>query len=139
MPDRFHLALDCIVAALASIVTIAASMTPSPPDMVAAIGAMLATVIAVLEARKKDRSLGNTVGVILGSAVTGSVTPGIVLWNFFPSIAERLTWHAWAGSGFIVGLCGWALVLAILGAIQRRKDILAEQIVDRYIPKPKDQ
>jgi len=122
-----------VVLAAAATVTVAAIQTPDTTDMVAVLGALLATVIAVVEARKKDRTLGNTVCVVIGSSFTGGVVPGAVMIGFYPELAARLTWHGWAVLGFLCGLCGWSIVLAAIGILRSRQDKILKDAADRIL------
>ncbi len=117
-----YFALDAALAIASAAVTIAASQSPDRSDMVAVLGAMLATVIATLEARKKDRTLGNTITVLVGSAFVGSVAPGAVLFTWYADVATRLTWHVWAGLGFFSGLVGWGSMQAVVNVATRVRD-----------------
>lgn len=117
----------------AGVVAVVVNMTPNAADMVAVIGAMLATVIAVLDARKRDRTLGNTVSVVIGSAVVGSIAPGAVLWNIWPQFAATMSWHVWAAMGFVAGLAGWSAVLAATSVLRARQSGLLENVADRIL------
>ena len=108
-----HLFVDAITAILASGVTAVVAVVQSSinPDIAAVLGAMLAAVIAVIEARKKDRSTEHTISVLIASAFLGGILPGAVLPLKWPDIV--LPWQAWAAIGFFTGLLGWAVVLGI--------------------------
>lgn len=134
MSAPHYFAVDCIITLAAGVTAVVVNLTPGGNDMVAVLGAMLATVIAVLEARKKDRNLGNTVCVVIGSSFIGSIAPGALFFNAWPHLAERFTWHVWAALGFLVGLIGWSVVLAAIGVIQRRKDAALESLADKWLP-----
>ncbi len=132
MPPHY-LALDILLAAAGVVATIAAVQVPTSADMVAVLGAMLATVIAVLDARKKDRSLGNTVAVVIGSAFVGSVAPGACFYTAFPDLAAKFTWHMWATLGFVGGLTGWSAVLAAISIWRSRQDKVLNNLANRFI------
>jgi len=128
-----YFALDVIIALGAATVVIVAPDSDKS-DMVAVLGSMLATVIATLEARKKDRSLANTVIVLIGSAFCGSIMPGAVLFNWYPDLAFRLTWHAWAGLGFFCGLVGWGTMQACVFAFNRLREKWIAREEERLAP-----
>lgn len=132
-----YFALDAIIAIGTATVTIAAVQSPDRTDMVSVLGAMLATVIATLEARKKDRTLTNTVCVIIGSSFIGSIAPGAVLFNWYPELAGRLTWHAWAALGFVCGLVGWGTMQAAVHVFSKRRDKALDEAADRIFPETK--
>jgi hypothetical protein len=96
---------------------------PSSADMVAVLGAMLASAIVVLNFQTKspnNRRLTQFLPVLLASVGIGSAGPGFVFYTFYPDLAERLTWHGWAISGLGFGLFGWALVYWILNTVLKR-------------------
>lgn len=124
--------LDALSGALAtamvSVVTVAQAKVN--PDMVAVLGAMLAAVISVIDARKKDRTTGHTISVLIASAFAGSVIPGAAMWFFFPEKVTTLSWHAWAALGFVVGLLGWAFTIGVL-AVRSRIPWLVSNAADK--------
>jgi len=131
----YCLVIDCILATITGIVAFAFATVPGAFDVVAVIGAMLATVIAVLDARKRDCSPANTVSVILGSSFVGSMLPGVLFCNVWPELAARFTWHVWASLGFLAGLIGWTIVRAVSSFIERRKDSILASLEERYLPR----
>lgn len=126
--------LDIIAGGAAVAATVVASVTPGHTDMSAVLGAVLASAITVLEARKSDRTLGNTVSVFIASATVGSIAPGAVLGTAWPDLASRFTWQAWAGLGFFCGLLAWSLVLAVLVVANRRIKPALDRFADRFAP-----
>lgn len=93
------------------VATIAAAFSlPGVEDLPASIGAAVSTVIAVSESRNSNRSTLHTSSVALSSFVMGATLPGAIMLNFYAETAARWSWHIWAASGFIVGVCGWSLV-----------------------------
>ena len=127
---------DVVLTFAAGTVAVIVGAAPSTTDIVAVLGAMLATVIAVLDARKRDSSITNTISVILGSAFVGSVAPGALFYNFWPDLAERFTWHVWSGLGFIFGLVGWSAVRTATAIWSARQSAVLSQVADRFIPEP---
>lgn len=119
----------CGLAATGSAV-VAVIQSRFDPDIVAVLGAMLAAVVAVIEARKKDRSTGHTISVLIASAFLGSVMPGTLINLWSPDLGARLTWHAWAVCGFIIGLLGWAGTVAIM-ALRSRVPGIVNTAADR--------
>jgi F0F1-type ATP synthase assembly protein I len=108
------------------------------PDIVAVLGAMLAAVIAVIEARKSDRSMPHTVAVLIASAFIGAVLPGAIIWSWWPDKVANMSWHLWAALGFVFGLLGWAVTAAIM-ALKSRVPWAVNQAANKYLPPgPKD-
>lgn len=83
-------------------------------DIAASIGAAIGTFVAVLEASSNERSLKHRVSVGLASMCVGCALPGAVIYFYFPSYVERLTWHAWGIAGFVASLFGWAITAGLL-------------------------
>lgn len=94
---------------------LAAATTPTANDAWAAVGAALATLIAVAEARKKDRSTWHLACVIIGSWFTGATWPAIMVHLWYPDHFAVLSWQVWAMGGFGVALVGWSIVHAFYG------------------------
>lgn len=123
--------LAAIMAVPAAGIVIAASGAPG--DICAVLGALIASVLTLIEARKKDRSLGHTISVFLGAASMGSLLPGIgasfavMLGWLSEHTIERLTWHAWSFAGLIGGMNGWWFLHLINSRLQLR----AEKYFDR--------
>jgi hypothetical protein len=131
-PTPIPEAVTYLLATGASCV-VAVTQARFDPDMVAVLGAMLATVVAVLEARKKDRSMGHTVSVLIASAFVGSVLPGGVMWTWWPERVPALSWHVWAALGFIAGLLGWAFTAAVM-ALRSRVPGAVNAAADKFYP-----
>lgn len=93
---------------------------------------MAATCITVIEARKKDRSLGHTISVFIGSSFVGTFTPGLVVFYWWPTKMHALPWQAWAAGGFFSGLCGWAAVLAVPKIFISIKDAFVEGVKNKF-------
>lgn len=132
MIDKHQLGEASItVLATASTAVIAVVRSELNPDIVAALGAMLAAVIAMIEARKKDRSLGHTISVLIASAFVGCVVPGAAIWTWLPEAAPKLPWQAWAACGFVTGLLGWAFTAAVM-ALRSRVPGLVNSQADKF-------
>lgn len=119
-----------IASAGASLVAIVQSRFD--PDIVSVLGAMLASVLAVMEARKKDRALGQTASVFLASAGFGSVLPGSIMWTVWPDKVPMLSWHVWALMGIIAGLLGWSLAAWVISLRSRLISFL-DRRTNRYL------
>lgn len=93
---------------------VATLATPTTLDAWAAVGASVGSMIAVIEALKKDRSWPHLASVLGASWFLGLIGPAVIVQFFAPEIKPQLSWHAWAGLGFLVALVGWAVVAAVL-------------------------
>jgi hypothetical protein len=127
--------LESLTYAVASIgaSTVAIVQARFDPDIVSVLGAILAAVVAVMEARKKDRSLSHTVSVFLCSSGFGAVLPGGMMWTFFPDRVPNISWHLWALMGGVGGLLGWAFALGIMAIGRWLPGVMSSQ-AKRYIP-----
>lgn len=124
--------IEFSLAAIASGVAFLAGTTPISNDILSIVGAVLATFITVIDARKRDQSRANTISVIIGSSVVGSLAPGALCYTFWPALAAHFTWHVWASLGFVGGLIGWSLMLGIIAFIRRRKEAVMNALTDRW-------
>lgn len=129
-----YLVIDLILASAAGVVAAVVRNIPMANDIVAVIGAILATVIVILEARKKDRTLANTITLFIGSSLIGSITPGALFYNVWPERAESFTWHIWISLGFAAGLIGWLIVAGIWNFVIRRRDAFIAAAAKRWLP-----
>lgn len=93
---------------------IATLATPTTLDAWAAVGASVGAMIAVIEALKKDRSWTHLASVLAASWFLGLIGPAVIVQFAAPEMKPQLSWHAWAGLGFLVALVGWAVVAAVL-------------------------
>jgi hypothetical protein len=90
---------------------------PATADLYPILGAILASVIVLMEARYKNRPFLPSVANFIGSSAAGSFIPAPVYylltqWGWI-SPEEHLwtrTWQAWAAAGFLFGLNGWFLI-----------------------------
>jgi hypothetical protein len=90
---------------------------PSSDDSYSILGAILASIIVLMEARSKNRPFLPSVANFLGTSAAGSICPTIgyyilVQWGWI-SPDKHLwtrTWQAWAAAGFVCGLNGWWLI-----------------------------
>jgi hypothetical protein len=89
---------------------------PRSADMYAVLGAILASLIALIEARYKGRDLGPAMTQFLACAIAGSVAPklaflGLLQWGFVTTENPLVrAWEAWAAAGFMLGMNGWWLI-----------------------------
>lgn len=127
-----------VLSALLSlpVATIVVAVAPASADICAVLGALIASVLTLIEARKKDRSIGHTISVFLGTGSVGSFLPGLLMqfavhkgWLTAETVAA-LAWQAWAFAGLILGMNAWWILHGINRALQRR----AEKYFDD--PKP---
>lgn len=125
--------IEFSLAVIASGVAVIAGTTPISNDILSIVGAVLATFITVIDARKRDQSRANTISVIIGSSVVGSLAPGAIFYTCWPAVAARFTWHVWAGLGFIGGLVGWTIMLAVIAFIRHRKEAMLQALADRWL------
>lgn len=104
-----------IMASIASaIVAQLAATTPNADDAWSIIGAMLAGGISVAHAMRSKRSTLDLACVVVAAAVCGSVIPGLVIYTKWPELVPQLSWHAWAGMGFVGGLAGWSFTRGMI-------------------------
>lgn len=97
----------------------------------AVLGAGPGSIIVLLEARAKARSLADTARVFLGSGALGMFGPGILFgilrywWKLIPDEAlPFITWEFWAGAGLLFALFGWGLLARFNLALEKRTDSL---------------
>ena len=118
--------LAALLAVPAAGIVIASSGAPG--DICAVLGALIASVLTLIEARKKDRSVSHTISVFLGAASMGSLLPGIaaslavMLGWLSEQTIDRLTWHAWSFAGLVGGMNGWWFLHLINARLQRRAE-----------------
>src|SRR4051812_28413099 len=96
---QFQVVSD-ILLALAACFSVATIQAAGNPDAFTIVGAIIATLIVMLEAREKRRSWLKTSTLVLGSLFTGAVAPGWIMWTWFRETAPHAPWQAWAGLGF---------------------------------------
>ena len=112
---------------------VAVIQTQFGPDIVAAIGASVASLVVAIEANKKQRDMWQTISVVVSSIAAGWILPGVIVWGLFPQSYSTLLWQAWAGLGFVFGLLGWAITAGILALRARVPGAIAEA-ANRYLP-----
>lgn len=97
-------------------------------DICAVLGALIASVLTLIEARKKDRSIGHTISVFLGTGSVGSFLPGLLMqlavhrgW-LTAETASAFGWQAWAFAGLVLGMNAWWILHGINRWLQRRAE-----------------
>ncbi len=89
---------------------------PAITDAYAVLGAILASTIALIEARYKGRDFAPAVSNFLACASIGSFAPtiayhiGLQLGTIGQDTSWVHTWQAWAAAGFVFGMNGWWLI-----------------------------
>jgi hypothetical protein len=137
-PCMIAAALMSLIPAVAS--AAGANFAPGQHDFMAALGAGPAAVIVLLYCQRKGRGLNETVSAFLASIGVGVIVPGAALWNWAPQFAQNATWHIWAAAGMFCALGGWALVLAVIVALELRAPKVVNDKLDHFLPdsKPND-
>ena len=112
------LTIPVLATALAVPATALVIEHPQAADAYAVLGAILASLISLIEARYKGRDLRPALTNFLASAAAGSFTPKIgflCLVQLGTMTHESVlvkAWEAWAAAGFICGLNGWLVIHA---------------------------
>lgn len=96
--------------------TIAAVKGPATDDIYAVLGAVLAAILALMDAVQKKRDYFHAASTFLGSSVIGALAPGPVyhLMGYMQLIKVDAViwtlWQTWAIAGFFFGLNGWFII-----------------------------
>jgi hypothetical protein len=97
---------------------------PKAADVYAVLGAILASLISLIEARYNGRELGPSLTNFLASAAAGSFAPKIGFLCFVQlgtltheSVIVK-AWEAWAFAGFVCGLNGWLVIHSASAALK---------------------
>lgn len=114
IPESISVAYFVLSSVAAGVVAQLAATTPNAEDAWSVIGAMLAGGISMAHAVRAKRSMLDLGCVLVAAAVCGSILPGAIIYLQCPEVAPRLTWHAWAGMGFIGGLAGWSFTRGLI-------------------------
>jgi hypothetical protein len=89
---------------------------PQAADAYAVLGAILASLISLIEARYKGREFGPCITNFIASAASGFLAPKLgflclvqigTLTHESPIVRA---WEAWAAAGFVCGLNGWFVI-----------------------------
>jgi hypothetical protein len=116
-------------------VVVAMLKGPETPDVYAVLGAVFATVIVTLDSKSKTRN--QVISSIMGCGGMGSVLPGLIVNQGFPTYYDTLTWHAWAFLGFLFGGIGYSLIKMIWYVAVKRAGELVEEQIERFTGKTK--
>jgi predicted membrane protein len=118
---------------------------PGAADAYAVLGAMIGSIMALVEARKKDRSIAHTLSVFLGSASMGAFLPGIAyqmgIWRGWLSVESLpyITWQAWAAAGVGCGLFGWGVLHLVSRIGARMLDFYVKQRLEKKLGLPPEE
>jgi len=108
-----------------------ALMTPGAADAWAAVGALLGTFVAVVEASQKRRGWLQIASVVVASSFCGATIPGAAASAFLSEAsAQNLGWQSWAIAGFVLAVVGWGLVLGAIKWGAKRAPQVAEAGID---------
>jgi predicted membrane protein len=118
MPAGLSLSLILPMIAAMSLPTVAVIVVKGPgvDDIYAVLGAVVASILAVMESLQKRRDYFHAVSMFLGSGFVGAFAPGPVYHllahlKWIPADAAMFgLWQTWAIAGFISGLNGWYLI-----------------------------
>lgn len=123
-------------AGIAGIVPVLSVTQPHADDVYSVIGAMLASVIVLVDYNGTPgsrRGVAQLLAVFISCAFCGSIGPGVILYNWSGELAARLTWHGWAGAGFVFGLLGWVLTRSALWAFNNRIPGAVDQLLQHKL------
>ena len=97
-----------------ALVAYLAATTPNADDAWSVMGSMLAGGISVAHAMRSKKSMLDLACVLVAAFVCGSVIPGVIIYTQWPESVKDLSWHAWAGMGFVGGLAGWSFTRGLI-------------------------
>lgn len=104
------------------------STGPTGRDAYAMLGGIVASILTLVEARKKDRGMGHTASVFLGSGFVGSMLPGALVYAarvkgwLTKEAAEEIAWQVWVVAGAVCGMNAWWLLHGVNQWLQRRAE-----------------
>lgn len=130
------------VAALvpASILAAAGSGSIYAAEGWSVVGATMASVIAVYNARKTDSTVLYMASVLVSTVFLGTVGPSAIFYWRNSGADASYPPSIYMCAGFFVGLAGWALVLAFMSAIPNLIQRWIRKIVNEDPPeKEKDE
>lgn len=135
-----------IITAIASLPVLASIMwtcmmgvivaRPDSSDLYACLGAGLASICTLIEARGNGRTVAETIRVFIGSAASGIFLPGVLYtalqWKGWlsPEAEKYVVWQWWAAAGFFFALNGWGALHLLNVLLQRR----AQRLIDKWLP-----
>lgn len=117
--------LPVLATALALPATALVIEQPRITDIYAVLGAILASLISLIEARYKARDFGPSLANFIASAAAGSFAPkaGFLLLVQIGTLTHDSAlvkaWEVWAFAGFICGLNGWLVISRITAALKK--------------------
>ena len=132
------LALVLMQTAGIAMLPVIANSDPQTTDIYAVIGAMLASVVVLVDYGGTPGSRKGVfpfLAVFISAAVIGSAFPGAVLYYWCPDLAIKLTWHGWAAAGFLFGLAGWVGTRSVLWVFNRRLPGAIDDFVKQKLPR----
>jgi hypothetical protein len=110
------LTIPVLATALAVPATALVIEHPQAADVYAVLGAILASLISLIEARYKGRDFRPALTNFIASALAGVCAPKIGFLFLVQlgtltheSVIVR-AWEAWAAAGFVCGLNGWLVI-----------------------------
>lgn len=118
-----------LLSGVASMATVVASMQVEGRDTFCIVGAVLASVVVVLGMQGRTRR--EIVSCLLSSSFVGAILPGLVVHFLWPEQFSKLTWHAWAGLGFIGGGLGWGLTKAVFSMGNKKVKEIEQKFLDK--------
>ncbi len=110
--------IPAIATALAIPATALVVEHPRAADVYAVLGAILASLISLIEARYKGRDFRPALTNFIASALAGVCAPKIgflflvQLGTLTHESVIARAWEAWAAAGFVCGLNGWLVIHA---------------------------
>ena len=110
------LTIPVLATALAIPATALVIERPQAADIYAVLGAILASLISLIEARYKGREFGPAMTNFISSALAGVCAPKIgflclvQLGTLTHESVIVKAWEAWAAAGFVCGLNGWLVI-----------------------------
>lgn len=78
-------------------------------DRYSITGALIAGAISAIQSRTTNKVWWHTISVFVASVFLGIIIPALIMFWKYADQWDNLTWHSWAGMGFVAGLGGWAL------------------------------
>lgn len=97
---------------------------PDSTAVYAVLGAILASLITLIEARYNGRDLRPALTGFLASAAAGSFTPKpifliLLQWGWLTADSPLVrAWEVWAAAGFMCGMNGWWIINRISAVIK---------------------
>lgn len=126
--DDNDMTSECLILAGVSLATtFIASQTDL--SLVCVPGAMIAALVALLKSTQEKRDWTEKAANSIGISAVGSTVPSAFMHYFWPEIAGKFMWQAWAFLGFMFGLLGWPLAYAFVKVCGLRSEKFANRTV----------